>query len=332
MGKVEWNNTLQLLKIRKRESKSFLYISILLIILFVASTISTILQIFDNSDTINYVVMEIYSKISFLLSITACIYFTLDYQSYNYRYEIYPSNNKTSFVSYMLYCYIFFVKVQIIALLLHIAQYGIISLIGLLRGNILFAYKFDILFLITGFFIYLLYGFLVASLIIFLGSLNRKYSGILKYLFVIIVALRSYFYNEIIYIIDNLVINIIVKESSVLKFIIKTVSICLGLIVLSMILNQSSAINKKEKNYGFITLIACIGIFIFLSNFSYGTSSATMINEVENEIYDDQLYDDELYKKNICVVLMEPYYMLNQFAYFKGKGIENCKYIITGLD
>lgn len=409
MGKIEWDNTLQLLKIRKKESKSFLYISILLIIVFGSSVISTIRQVYNDSATLNYAVMVIYSKIGFLLSITACIYFALDYQSYNYKYEIYPSNNKTSFVSYMLFCYIFLVKVQIIALLLYTTQYGIFSLIGLLKGNIYFVYKFDILYLITGFFIYLLYGFLVISIIVFIGSLNRKYSWISKISFIVFIILCFMGFSNIrtyINMIDNVVINFIVKESNILIFIIKTASICLALIVLSMLINQYSNNNKKEKNYGYITLIACIGILIVLRSFSYGTSSTTAINEVavEGGIYDYELYklnrskaqneyqikindltdgekikiyleegdkrnfsirrynlkaneniivhfvpyknyvnkidvasfmnpqldikciNDEIhfkviYKKNADVVFMEPYSMLKQFAYFKGKGI-----------
>lgn len=411
MGKVEWNNTLQLLKIRKRESKSFLYISILLIAMFVFSVVPMIFNSFNDSFTLNYTVMVIYSKIGLILSIIAGIFFTMDYQNYNYKYEIYSSNNKTSFVSYGLFCYILLLKVQIIALLLYVIQYGIFNLLYVLKGNIYFAYEFNRLYLLTGFFLYLLYGFLAISVIIFIGSLNRKYIRIPKILFMVFIVLCTVSFSYIkkyINMADNIVINFIVKESRILIFIIKTVSISLVLIVLSILLNLHSYNNKKERNYGYITLIACIGIFIILRSFSYDTSSITMINEpvVENEVYDYELYklnrskeqneyqinlneltngeiikiylaeedkrnfsiqryninsktndniivrfipnknnvnkidvvsymnpqldikciNDEihfnvLYKENIHVIFLEPYSMLKQFAFFKGKGV-----------
>lgn len=411
MGKIEWDNTLQLLKIRKKESKSFLYISILLITIFVAGVISTILHIFNDSNTINYADMVTYSNTGLLLSIIACIFFALDYQNYNYKYEIYPSNNKTSFVSYALFCYIFLAKVQIISLLLYATQYGLFSLLNLVKENLFFVYKFNIIYLLTGFFIYLLYGFLVISFIIFIGSLNRKYNWLSKILFIVFIVLCFMNLSNIrtyISIIDNFAINFIVKESNILIFIIKTVSICLVLNVLSMLLNKYSSNNKKEKSYGYITLIACIGIFIILRNISYDTTTSyTTANEVavESEVYDYGLYKlnrskaqmeykinlseikdsesikfylaeedkrnfsihrynlssnsndiivhfipeknivnkvdvisymnlqldikyvnngiyfDVLYEDNVYVVFMEPYSMLKQFSYFKGKGI-----------
>jgi len=115
-------------------------------------------------------------------------------------------------------------------------------------------------------------------------------------IFIVLCAISFYYINIKRYInmVDNLVINFIVKESSILIFIIKTVSISLILIILSILLNQHSYNNKKERNYGYITIIACIGIFIILNNFSYGTtiSSTMMIDEavVENEIYADEIY------------------------------------------
>lgn len=411
MGKIEWNNTLQLLKIRKKESKSFLYISILLITVFVAGVISTIFRIFNDSTALNYVDMVTYSSSGLLLSIITCIFFAIDYKNYNYKYEIYPSNNKTSFVSYALFCYILLVKLQIISLLLYVTQYGLFRLLNLVNENIYFVYKFNIMYLLTGFFITILYGFLIISFIIFVGSLNRKYNWLSKVLFLVFIVLCLLNLSNIrthISIIDHSVINFIVKESNILIFIIKTTSICLLLNVLSILLNQYSSNNKEEKSYGYITLIACIGIFITLRNINYDTTTSyTTTNEVavESEIYDYRLYklnpskaqkeykinlneikdsksikiylaeedkrnysihrynlssnsDDiilhflpdrnivnkvdvvfymepqldikyvnneiylnVLYEDNVYVVFMEPYSMLKQFAYFKGKGI-----------
>ncbi len=315
MGKVEWNNTLQLLKIRKRESKSFLYISILLIVMFAFSVVPMIFNSFNDSFTLNYTVMVIYSKVGLILSIITSIFFTIDYQSYNYKYEIYPSNNKTNFVSYGLFCYIHLVKVQIIALILYVIQYGIFNLLHVLKENIYFAYEFNILYLLTGFFLYLLYGFLAISVIIFIGSLNRKYIRIPKIVFIVFIVFCTISFSYMkkhINMADNIVINFIVKESSILIFIIKAVSISLALIALSILLNKHSYNNKKERNHGFITLIACIGIFIILNNYGYGASSITTMREAVVENY--KIYAEEVYKSNSSEAKSEYQIKLNELT------------------
>lgn len=275
-----------------------------------------IINSFNESFSLSYEeVMVIYSKIGLILSIIAGIFFTLDYQNYNYKYEIYSSNNKTSFVSYGLFCYMHLVKVQIIALLLYVTQYGIFSLLHVLKGNIYFAYEFNIIYLLTGFFLYLLYGFLAISAIIFIGSLNRKYIRIPKILFIVFIIFCTISFSYIkkhINMADNIVINFILKESSILIFIIKMVSISLVLIALSILLNKHSYNNKKERNYGFITLIACIGIFIILNGYSYGTSSITTMREAVIENY--KIYANEVYKLNSSEAKSEYQIELNELT------------------
>ncbi len=111
---------------------------------------------------------------------------------------------------------------------------------------------------------------------------------------------------------SNIVINFIVKESSILIFIIKAVSISLALIALSILLNKHSYNNKKERNHGFITLIACIGIFIILNNYGYGASSITTMREAVVENY--KIYAEEVYKSNSSEAKSEYQIKLNELT------------------
>jgi hypothetical protein len=185
MGKVEWDNIVHLLKIRKKECVGIRNIFLFLVLMFAMDLIALIQKTFTYASEVSWLTLQVYSLTGFFLMMIACVIYTLGYKEYNISTQIFPQSNKSRFTSYELFCYISFFKIQLATLALYFTQYGISLILSLIKGNIEFAYQFSLQFIVAGFMVNLMYGFIAIAFVILIGALDRKFKWIAR----IIVAL-----------------------------------------------------------------------------------------------------------------------------------------------
>lgn len=136
VGKAELDNIKSLLKIRNKECTGTRYIYYLLLFLFAIDLISVLNSVFHFQSKAVGIALQPYANWSFVLSVIACLIYTANYRDYNYRHEIYPQSGKSAFISYSLFSYLMFVKMQAAALGLYLLQYGFCMILDLIKGNV----------------------------------------------------------------------------------------------------------------------------------------------------------------------------------------------------
>lgn len=271
MGKANLSNIKSLLKIRNKECTGINFIYYLMGFLFVVDLIGIIKNVFKFHSEAVGITVQPYSNWGFILAIITCIYYTVDYKYYNYRHQIFPQNSRNSFAAYTLFCYLSFLKIQAAALGLYILQYGICELFNIIKGNIDFAYRFNLFFLVSGFFVVLLYGFIIITLIILLGALDRKFTwyfrvSIIGTLVILFLTLRLG------WLLDR--IHLLTKEYSLALFIVKALGILVLLLLLSYGINESTRQYKLSQNYKPYYFAIIVVFFIIVSlSVNYGLQS-----------------------------------------------------------
>lgn len=263
MGKADLVNIRNLLKIRNKESTGINYIYYLLTFLFVMDLIGLIRSVFAFDTEAVSVSFQPYSNWSFVLMIFACLYYTVTYNDYNNRHQIYPQNNKSRFLSYLLFCYLSFLKTQAAALGLYFLQLGICGMFDSFKRNIDYAYPFSPFFLISGICVTLLYGFIILSLMVLLGALDRKFNWWFRLSFIGIMVILVTTQGGSLLI---RVIHFLTKEYSLPVFIMKALIIWLGFLLLGYIVNVITRYYRLQKNfkYYYAIIAALLLLLIFI--------------------------------------------------------------------
>ena len=243
MGKVELDNIVQLLKIRKKECVGIRrYIFSFLLLMFAMDLIALIQKTFTYATEVSWLTHQIYSSLGLILMMIACVIYTISYKEYNLRLQVFPQSNKSRFISYELFCYISFLKIQLLSLTLYFVQYGIGMILSLIKGNIKFAYQFSLQFIVAGFLVNLMYGFVAIAFVILIGVLDRKFKWIFRIVGIGSIIIGLAFQEYSLPLLGN-VIHIITRESSIILFLIKI--ICLWIVLICIY----HSINKHTKNF-----------------------------------------------------------------------------------
>lgn len=284
MGKVDVKNTIQLLKIRNKDNYVAKKICIFLTALFGLDVIGLLKGTLTYSEEIASISPQIYSTWGFILVIFTCIIYTADYKNKNYTYQIFPQNNISRFISYELSCYITFLTVQIYTLFLYLLQYGVTLIMDFLTNNIEFVYHFSIQYIIIGFFVTMMYGFLAISIVILMGTMDRKsqyiFRGLAIAIFVSWIIMKNRF-------VLNRLIEFYTKEPSIILFLAKSICTWIGIVSLYHILNKYTKYYSTEKktSYAYMLIAGIIPFILLIFIYSpVTTSKVESINLTENSL------------------------------------------------
>lgn len=267
MGNQELKNTLSLTRIKLWNFKNALYqILTISFLIFIVSILSTILGVFEYKNlVVEYVISDLSSFLFVVFIVFTICFYTL-YKQRNNCYSIFPQTNSSRFLSSQLTLYLWWIVYSILALTLYLAQYILFKVIARFNDNIIIAFRFDLGFVITSYFVYLLYGFLAINFISFIASFIRKFDIVAKISLLIIFA---FLVNTNIYLLDlyGYTFGFFTKEGDLSIFFLKGISACLLLFIASYIINKYTSYyktNKKRSNWivvgvGF-ALIILVGI------------------------------------------------------------------------
>ncbi len=286
MGKTELDNTLQLLKIRTKECSEIKGITYILEFLFGIDMISLIKTVFIHDTELQLLSLTTYSNWGFMLMICVCIFYTIGYKNYNDRHQIFPQSNKSRFTSYELFCYISFLKIQLLALLFYCIQYAIGMGLNLVKGNLEYVYQFSLHFTVAGFFVNLMYGFLVIAITILIGAFDRKFQWKFRIIgigIIFVVAILPRYEQQTLF----KLVEIVTKETSITLFLVKSICIWFILISIYHITNKFTHYYKAEKEFHLnklffvIPIIMAAVFYFFLNTFSNLSNNSTSTSKVQ---------------------------------------------------
>lgn len=301
ISKKDLQNTLSLYKIRRQENKGPMLILFgLPVFLFAFDFIGIITRIFTTSDAPAIFELRTYSLFGLFSVIVIAIAFLSEYKKHTKQHEVFPQSNKSRFLSYVLYNYVLLFKLSLISLVLYLTQYGIISLISNFVSGVQFVYSFTLTFVLCGYLVNLLYGFLAIATIILLGALDRKY-GILFRFIIIVFAALLFFNNGFL---GNYLLNLLgywTKDPSLISFSLKSICLWLVLTGFTLIINTHTVYYKTQNSILSAKTISAIGIItvaaIVIPILLVGNSTIiTTLDDHTNLAVKDMFKPSERYK------------------------------------
>lgn len=268
MDRRELKNALGLYKIRNREARlSHFILYAIPIFLFVLDLFGVFTQVFSAVDQVVAFELNTYSKLSFFFIMVFSLGLAFNYNNFNREHEVLPQTNKSRFFSYVLYNYMLFLKISILSLAVYLLQYGIISILASFNGNIHLAYDFSIAFVIWGFIVNLIYGFLAICVFIFIGALDRKFGLIFRIVIGALALLSIISFNGTS--MGTYIMKIVcfwTKEPSLILFTLKGVALWLFISGVSWIINSNTIYFKSQSDSHFSKgLVISIGLFLIIT-------------------------------------------------------------------
>lgn len=261
MGKSELDNMKKLLKIRRRDCIGIYMTGSLLCMSFLTSIFDMIKSVFTYQSEPNLISAIPYSNWALFYTIVACVYYTFQYSEFSERHQIYPQTNSTRFLAFELYLFYIHIFTQALALGFNLLQYLVFFILGQRKGNLAFAYTLNPVFIITGFFTYMLYGFILISLIILISALVRKFRW--WTLIVYIGLFLILWFTKDIGVVKS-VVKFYLQESSVTLFFIKAILTWMILELLNHILNSYTSASLATRFNNVQIIIASVILFSFL--------------------------------------------------------------------
>jgi len=262
MDKRQLRNTLGLYKIRSKEhKKSFLILCGILLLLFMVDMVNTLTEVFSYSKDATTYNMQTYTQAAFYISIILCVGILFWYKTYNHQHEVFPQNNKTRFLSYVMFNYTSLLKLSLFSIFLYLAQYGLFSIIRTFNPNIHFVYPINFSFLISGFVVNFLYGSIIIALTILFGTLDRKFNLYFRISAIGLIIVG--FLNDragFKYIID--LSKFWTKEPSFFLFMIKALGILIVILVLSWVINSHTVYYKSSAKVSSKFNVIAISIIV----------------------------------------------------------------------
>lgn len=283
MDKTELKNTIALskikLKVNKKRMIGFLFTAAALIL---ANFIPSLITMFKVTDAVMPFVLQDFSIVFSIAAIFVIIILTSLYRQTNEYYSVFPQTNNSRFISSQIYFYIIFVCMTVVLLLIYLLQFGIFKVLSIFNTNIILAYKFNLGFIISGFFVLLTYGFIIISFVSLIGTLVRKFRIYTTIIAVIFVGILFANIKSIIQILPAK-LAFLIGESNIFLFIAKGLIIWIVSVLVSILINKYTVYYKSSIKFSKqITAGICVAgvIIAVISSFVLPQQKITVRNTV----------------------------------------------------
>jgi len=245
MVKEELANSKNLLRVRfKTNTKSFKWILILLGLFVFVPFVGTVVGILQSNHVRFYNIGDFSLTVFFGIGLR---YFVLMfmYRSTNDKLSVYPQTNNSRFISSLLYNVIEVFALATFVLAAYLIRYIIVWVLTLFMAHVHFALDFDLGFIMVGFFVYVAYSLLVVAVIELIGVILRKWT---YYAIVGFTAALSLWIANFSTVIENArnVLAFLTEESSLIVFFIKSISLLIAIVAVSIVINRFTVYYKNH--------------------------------------------------------------------------------------
>jgi hypothetical protein len=272
MDRLEWRNTLDLLKLRLTELKGLKWVWIFVPILFAGKVIGDMIAVINNKNfgdmntgfpsDYYLAVWDPSSMISFIV-LAWVLAMTGAYRTYNRGIDVYPQTNTSRFLSLQLLFIIVIVYSGIVCLLLNLLEYAIYSVLSSGHADIVILNSLSPAGQLSGFLLYLLFLLFQTAVISLIASLVRRYRYIALVGLIAALAYLVFILIMQVQIIDPTNFSVLerYRTSPFTPFII--LAVCLLMFVGTLYINKHIVYYRTNRSK-FSAAFPVIAIFCFL--------------------------------------------------------------------
>ena len=298
MVKNEFAGAISLLRVRiKTQTRNFIWFYIVAAVLLLGALAAFIIGVTQNSESVKHYNVTDWSATLFIGAIIGFIIIMLTYRSINAKLSVFPQTNNSRFVSTLLFDYIFALTVSLTALVMYLLYCCVVKIFSVFTGNLYFALRIDIGFIIAGFFVQLAYSFLVVAFIELVGTLLRKFT---YYAAVVFTAACALAIGNLMAVIEYApkVLAFLVKESSLVLFFLKAAGLWVVITAASLVINHFTVYHKsRSQTINKRVVAVCVGIavaIVFLVPLGLILNATNEISYSMSEAVHEQM--DDFYK------------------------------------
>jgi hypothetical protein len=247
VAKNELKNAWKLSRVKYGNNKMWINYVCLMGFFFLSNLISVIVTIFSEKDSIDYNLITDVSLWSLAGFFIGFIIVNATYRTTNQYYAVYPQTNNSRFLSYVLRLHFLIAAVPLSLLAIYLLQYGILLIITADMSNIHFIYTFDVLFLIAGFAVMMIYCAVLTGIVTLIAVILRKFKIYAAVFFSVILVLAIL--NPV-KAFDGFkaVFGFLIFEGGVWLFILKGVIFWAALLFVSFIINKYTVYYKTNNS------------------------------------------------------------------------------------
>ncbi len=176
MGKDELKNLKDLIKLRFRINKwSSITLALVIIVFYVGNILPLTVQLLSGTFTATSYFVQDISFSFFIGLIVGLLLMEFSYGQSNTLLAVFPQTNNTRFISHQIFQYSYILLVALLFLIFYLLQYGFMRLITANMEEIMIAPGFDLNAIVSGLFVFILYAFLLSSILALCGTLIRRF-------------------------------------------------------------------------------------------------------------------------------------------------------------
>jgi hypothetical protein len=261
MVKEEYANIKNLCKVMLITDKHrFLWLFIPTAIFLALSIASTVSDIMFHHGDVRQINIADYSVM--FISVIVIMYLTIMfmYRNTNAKLSVFPQTNNTRFIASLIDHYSFAFVLCLTVLGMYLIHLGIIKVMSLLREDIFFALTVDAGFIITGFFVYLLYIFIILSVIELAGTILRKWTYYAAGAFVAAITLIIVNLPHVIEYTPK-VLAFLISEPSLPMFFLKGLGLWLVITALALLINCRTVYYKSQSKIKRKDIVTICAVF-----------------------------------------------------------------------
>ena len=259
MGNDEIKNTMALTRIKFKATKTYMLRVILFISLaFLAVMIPSLVSILKYKAMVSDIKIYDYSYFLFLGLIGAVITSCSRYKQINDYYNIFPQTGTSRFLSTQLILYLWLALISVFAFAIYMIQFVIIKLLSKLNSNIILAFRTDIGLILTGIFIYFLYGLLMISFFSLMATLIRKFNEIAIGILMVFAAILVTSEEGLFHAIPKL-LSFLIEEPKISIFLLKGMVVWLLLFIAALLVNHYTLYHKTQRKYK-NSIVTAVGV------------------------------------------------------------------------
>lgn len=263
MGNDEIKNTIALTRIKFRSSKVVMLRTLIFICLaFLAIMIPNLVSALKYKPTVSEIRISDYSIIIFLGLMGAVITVCIKYKQINDVYSVFPQTGTSRFLSTQLMLYLWLGLLSIISLVIYVLQFLIFKVSSEFNSNIILAFRTDIGLILSGIFIYFLYGMFMIALISLIAVLIRRFNTIAIGCLIIIIAIILTSEIGIIGTVTDM-LSYLTEEPSISIFLLKLLLTWLLLSITAFFINKHTLYYKPRNKYR-NSIVTAVGIAVLI--------------------------------------------------------------------
>ncbi len=301
MGNDEIKNTYVLTVIKFRTTRMYMLRAILFIgLAFLAIMIPSLVNVLKYEATVTDIRIYDYSAFLLLGLLGGAIISCIRYKHLSDYYNVFPQTGTSRFLSTQFILYLWLAFISILALVMYMVQFVIFKLLSMLNSNIILAFRTDLGVVLTGVFIFFLYGLVMISLFSLMATLIRKFNEIAIAILMIIAAILITSEEGIFKTISKM-FSFLTEEPKIGIFVLKGLFVWLLLSAAALLVNRYTIYYKTQRKYK-NSIVTAVGIasLILISIIrasipvkgetfvSYNTFSNYGLNDDEYNIWQDK--------------------------------------------